>query len=56
MYDVLNLCRMDVCLQGWLPGKGYGLLRRMMIITIILMVCLAVSLAAPYSSLQVGPL
>ncbi|CAL5226106.1 g8923 [Coccomyxa viridis] len=40
-------------LRGWLPGKGYGLLRRMMIITIILMVCLAVSLAAPYNSSQI---
>ncbi len=45
-----------VALQGWLPGKGYGFFRRFIIIFIILAICLAVSLGAPFDSAQVGAL
>ena len=41
-------------LQGWLPGKGYGWGRRFIIISIILGICLAVALGAPFDSAQVG--
>ena len=40
-------------MQGWFPGKGYGLVRRFIIIFTILAICLAVSLAAPFSSSQI---
>ena len=43
-------------LQGWLPGKGYGFFRRFIIIFIILAICLAVSLGAPFDSAEVGAL
>ncbi len=44
------------CMQGWLPGKGYGFFRRFIIIFIILAICLAVSLGAPFDSAQVSAL
>ena len=43
-----------IALQGWFPGKGYGLFRRFCIILPIVSICLAVSLAVPYDSVQIA--
>lgn len=40
-------------LQFWFPGRGYGFVRRFIIIFTILGICLAVSLAAPFNSAQI---
>lgn len=40
-------------LRGWLPGKGYGFFRRFIIISLILVICLAIALAAPFNSSQI---
>lgn len=41
--------------QGWFPGKqwGYGLARRFIIISTILVICLGIALAAPGQSAQI---
>ena len=60
LHGYVNISMMCWCqvfrdmLQGWLPGKGYGWGRRFIIISIILGICLAVSLGAPFDSAQVG--
>ena len=50
----ISVADANFALQGWFPGKGYGLFRRFCIIVPILSICLAVSLAVPYDSVQIA--